>query len=101
MIAFGKGQLVEGLAADATCTHCGEAFDEQGGVVIPTLGRADRPAPFHDECFTRMLVGGVNHQRKLCDCCGGTEGPDPPSLSKREAARVAAMHHKLQCERMK
>lgn len=45
--------------------------------------------PAHHECMFRALVGGANHIRKCCTCCGGTEPPDPPGLTKREAAREA------------
>jgi hypothetical protein len=63
---------------------------------------ADDPAPpeqritDHLDCMLRMVVGGVNHQRGTCSCCsGGQDPPDPPSLSKREAARVAATYFRL------
>jgi hypothetical protein len=48
---------------------------------------------FHRECFVRMLVGGLNHQRRDCTCCGGALPPDPPGLSRREAARQAVAYY--------
>jgi len=67
-----------------TCLHCGEIFmaDDQG--VTDMQGK-----PMHLECHLRMIVGGVNHIRGTCSCYGGTDDPDPPNVSKREAARLA------------
>jgi hypothetical protein len=56
----------------------------------------DRLAPgyvngkVHWECGLRQVVGGVNHQRQTCSCCGGTDLPDPPGMTPREAAKAAA-----------
>lgn len=46
-------------------------------------------AEYHAECMARMIIGGLNHLRGCCSCCGGTEPPDPPELSRRDAARAA------------
>lgn len=53
----------------------------------------------HHECGFRAVAGGANHIRGLCQCrhlikfgFGATEPPlppDPPGLTKREAAREA------------
>ncbi len=45
----------------------------------------------HVECLTRGVVGSVGHQMGWCHCpgCTGTMG-DPPGVSRREAARLAA-----------
>jgi hypothetical protein len=43
----------------------------------------------HVECLTRGVVGGLNHLQGNCSCCGGTEPPDPPNLTKRQAAIAA------------
>ena len=45
--------------------------------------------PVHYECGLRAIVGGANHITHRCTCCGGTEPPDPPGLTRREAARAA------------
>jgi hypothetical protein len=37
----------------------------------------------------RLVIGGAHHQLGNCTCCGGQQPPDPPGLTKREAARVA------------
>lgn len=68
------------------CQWCGEVI---------TLGEPRSPSmldgkPMHWECGLRMVAGGARHILKLCTCCGGTEEPDPPGMSKREAARFAA-----------
>jgi hypothetical protein len=44
---------------------------------------------YHIECWLRMIVGGINHIFGRCECCGGTDPPDPPGLSKRDAAKLA------------
>lgn len=93
MIRFGPGCLVESLAADARCVHCDEPFDQSGGLVMNAEGA---PRPIHADCMLRMVVGGVNHLRRTCWCCGGEDAPDPPSLSRREAARVAAVYWRRQ-----
>jgi hypothetical protein len=95
VIVFGKGRLVESLAAGAGCDHCGEDFDEQGGFLLPSLNGP--PLAFHHDCLQRTIVGGVNHQRGRCTCCGGDQPPDPPSLSKRDAATTAAKYFRLHC----
>ncbi len=51
----------------------------------------------HWECGMRGVLGGVNHMIGRCTCCGGTEPPDPPGLSRRQAAREAVK----QWERMR
>jgi hypothetical protein len=40
----------------------------------------------HHECAFREIAGGANHILRLCTCCGGSAPPDPPGMSKREAA---------------
>ena len=45
--------------------------------------------PWHRECLARSIIGGVNHQQGNCYCCGGDADPDPPGLTKREAAIMA------------
>jgi hypothetical protein len=48
--------------------------------------------PMHVECGARGIIGGLNHLRGTCTCCGGTDDPDPPDVSKREAARLALVY---------
>ena len=47
--------------------------------------------PVHHECGFRAIAGGANHILGCCSCCGGTMPPDPPGLSRREAARAALL----------
>lgn len=63
------------------CFYCNEP-------VLPdeALGAFDR---VHRECELRAILGGVNHIRRLCTCYGGSAEPDPPGLTKRQAAREA------------
>jgi hypothetical protein len=36
-----------------------------------------------------MMIGGLNHLLGRCTCCGGTEPPDPPEMTPRQAALAA------------
>ncbi len=66
------------------CGWCGEPLGAAGdsGIVMNM--------PAHEECALRMILGGYNHLRGTCTCCGGPDPPDPPRLTKRQAAREAA-----------
>jgi hypothetical protein len=78
--------------AGQTCTWCDEVIVEgDDGMLIPFLG-ADSPVrmlPYHYACNLRITIGGVNHQRGGCSCCGGSLPPDPPELTARKAAELA------------
>jgi len=76
------------------CLHCDEPIAAaDNGVLLPLLVQpCDTYLPCHRECYERRLFGGVNHQRGRCTCCGGTEPPDQPGLSRREAARAAVAY---------
>lgn len=45
----------------------------------------------HYECGFRTIFGGANHLLKRCTCYGGLEPPDPPDLTRRQAAREAVI----------
>ena len=77
----------------ATCRWCGEAIGSaDDGFLIPLLGgQGHELAAYHRECHLRAIFGGVNHQLGSCTCCGGTEPPDDPELSAREAAVAAVV----------
>jgi hypothetical protein len=77
---------IEGPAMTEVCYRCNEP-------ILP-----DEPMEFHYgsaggyahwECAARAVIGGANHLLGRCTCCGGTEPPDDPTLSKREQARTA------------
>lgn len=74
------------------CTWCSELIEpHDAGLLQPGEGPGEFPiAVFHVECLLRQVVGGINHLRGNCTCCGGTEPPDPPGFTRREAARMAA-----------
>ena len=74
------------------CAHCGEkvAAGEDGFMLGHWGQEVAGEAPLHLECYLRLILGGVNHLRGTCLCCGGTEPPDPPGISRRAAARLAA-----------
>lgn len=75
-----------------SCYWCGEAIDpSEPHDRIPFLDAQMQPhwAYRHRECMIRSVVGGVNHLMGRCCCCGGDLPPDPPDLTRREAARQA------------
>lgn len=74
------------------CGHCGEPVDPGDDDPIPSI---DGMMHRHRACAFRMIVGGLNHQLGLCICCGGTEPPDPPEMTVRQAAEAAARHWML------
>jgi hypothetical protein len=75
----------------APCAWCAEPIAaSDDGVTLPMFGEPGERA-YHYDCHLRGIVGGVNHQRGLCICCGGTEPPDPPELTRRQAAQRAVM----------
>lgn len=49
----------------------------------------ERIEPVHFECGARAILGGLNHMKGTCSCCGGPDDPDPPGLTVRQAARAA------------
>jgi hypothetical protein len=65
------------------CIHCGELI---------LAGEAPTGAPMlsnlHRECAVRVIAGSAAHQLGDCPCFGG-EREDPPTMSKRDAARLA------------
>lgn len=69
------------------CPHCGEPIrpGEQG--IIRQYG--NERVPVHRACDLRSVVGGLNHLRGTCSCHGGPDEPDPPGLTRREAAEAA------------
>lgn len=67
-----------------TCIHCEEPIGEGDD----GIRYANGPVA-HYECQLRSVVGGVNHILGRCSCCGGTEDPDPPGMTRREAAKAA------------
>lgn len=74
------------------CARCGEAIEvHDSGVTVVHCGGdgAVDERPLHYECHLRGIIGGANHLMRRCTCCGGTEPPDPPELTKRQAARAA------------
>lgn len=71
------------------CAWCEELIEEiDEGVTIRHLSAQPEHRPYHLDCHLRMIVGGANHQVGVCHCCGGTEPPDPPDLTKRQSAQV-------------
>lgn len=73
------------------CGHCREVIGpDDRKREIPGF-TCDGPVvvPYHNECFIRRIVGGLNHQQGRCTCCGGDSPPDPPWMTTRDAARAA------------
>lgn len=77
------------------CHWCGESVCEaDSGLLVPYYDGKGPPRelPYHYACHFRRIVGGLNHQLGQCTCCGGTEEPDPPGLTRRQAAELATEH---------
>ena len=74
------------------CLHCDEPVTEVEPEQVRVLTRKGETLTrlIHGECHLRQIVGGVNHQRGTCTCCGGKDDPDPPGLSRHMAAYMAS-----------
>lgn len=68
------------------CQWCGEPI-MPGDLVHSQLGN-----DMHYACAIRSVVGPVGHLEKKCTCYvkDGTAEHDPPGLTPRQAARLAA-----------
>lgn len=74
------------------CLRCAEPIAATDpGVSMPHIDAngVARMAMLHLECHARATFGSIGHQTKQCPCFGGTY-EDPPGLTMRQAARVAA-----------
>lgn len=72
------------------CPHCDEAIKQGDDLARHLVGSESGPRLWHEECAFRSVAGGLNHLQGKCTCCaGGTLPPDPPGLTKREAAKAA------------
>jgi hypothetical protein len=77
------------------CLHCEEAIDIGEPYEPIIYGGSPPQIRFaHSACFARQIIGGLNHLRGLCTCCGGTEPPDPSDLTRRQAAIAAVRYWK-------
>jgi hypothetical protein len=76
------------------CAWCGEKIvADDTGILMPMLGLGvTSMRPYHYACHVRGIIGGLNHLRGRCTCCGGPDPPDPPGMSRRESARLAVEH---------
>ena len=77
-----------------TCVWCGEPADTlveacRQVTAIEADGTAAL-AYLHVDCAIRSAAGSLGHQRGRCSCHGGDE-EDPPGVSRRAAARAAAL----------
>jgi len=69
------------------CAWCEERFRlDDSGLGID----GDAPLFYHVECFTRMIVGSVGHQLRLCTCFGGSDDCEPSTMTRHEWAHAAA-----------
>jgi hypothetical protein len=68
------------------CCHCDELVTPDDDA---KMSESTSFGHYHRACVIRLVIGGANHLQGRCTCCGGTEPPDPPHLTKRQAARLA------------
>ena len=66
------------------CLWCGESVEVGDRIEVLANGE------MHFECAVRSSAGSLGHQRRLCSCYGGTT-EDPPGVTRRQAARAAAL----------
>jgi len=72
------------------CQRCGESLGTGKVMPIPHYGNSGFEIHhYHYECYIRMLMGGLNHLKGTCTCCGGSDPPDPPELTPHQAAIAA------------
>jgi hypothetical protein len=69
------------------CANCEEPILEGEALDPAEFGPAAHN--FHRECLIRMVAGSYGHQIGQCSCYGGALD-DPPGLTTRQAAKVAA-----------
>jgi hypothetical protein len=86
-----EGTLVD-TPIGAQCLFCGESVTEDDhGYMRPYWGLEPGYRAIHRECDFRMTMGGVEcmkRERAGTHVVGDHE-PDPPGLSKREAAQAS------------
>jgi hypothetical protein len=82
------------------CAWCEEPVLVGERIARMTIQREGHARRLHHECEFRSVMGGANHIRGTCTCCGGKGDPDPHGMSKRQAA-MAAMDawHEMQPKR--
>jgi hypothetical protein len=78
------------IPVNEMCFYCGELIElNDSGVAVPHIGLEGTSIKYrHIECFARNTFGSYGHLTKQCSCYGGNL-EDPPSLSKRKAAKLA------------
>ncbi len=79
------------------CSYCGGEIEDPASTPRINVydGEPMRREFCHRECVLRQTIGGLNHLRGTCQCKGGPDEPDPPEMSKREAAIAAVNYWKL------
>lgn len=74
-----------------SCNYCSEPITlhevTARWVPMPLIRNSLRD--YHPECMIRVVLGSAAHMLSECSCFGG-ERHDPPGLSLREAAKLAA-----------
>lgn len=75
------------------CAHCDEEITDDEFRLVKHMDKFGVvELPNHVNCITRSAIGGINHLKGICTCCGGSEPPDPPEMTKREAANAAVRY---------
>lgn len=75
-----KGKYVIDPPVGLHCIYCDEVIKSKDtGKIINTF------QAIHGECIIRMVVGSVEHQKRICPCYGGCE-TEREGLTKRQSA---------------
>jgi hypothetical protein len=76
--------------------HCDEPIAEEEVAWVATQSPGEMPTlrGMHRDCQIRLVIGGLNHLMGTCLCHGGSDPPDPPFLSRREAATAAVLYYR-------
>jgi hypothetical protein len=71
------------------CAHCDEEITGRPEMIPHIDGDGLTERYYHRACRQRLIIGGLNHLLGRCTCCGGAEPPDPPEMTRRQAAIAA------------
>src|SRR4051812_15862194 len=75
----------------SSCIMCEEPIEDgdRGFITCYWSPAGVALRPVHAECQNRPALGGANHTLGPCSGCGGDDAPDPPGVTRRQAAILA------------